>query len=84
MGIEARDYLADDFDEQAEDSPSGHAQDCHAFADYLCALPADDSRVAELSELLHPFLADDLRLDGTLYPDGNAIRFIDSLVRCVE
>jgi len=36
--------------------------------------------VAELSELLHPFLADDPRLDGTLYPDGDAIRFMDSLV----
>jgi hypothetical protein len=80
MGIEARDYLADDFDEQAEDSPSEHAQDYHAFAGYLRALPADDGRVAELSELLHPFLADDPRLDGTLYPDGDAIRFMDSLV----
>jgi hypothetical protein len=36
--------------------------------------------VAELSELLQPFLANDLRLDGTLYPDGDAIRFMDSVV----
>jgi hypothetical protein len=80
MGSEARDYLADDFDEQAADSPTGHAHDYHAFAAYLRALPEADARVAELSELLHPFLANDPRLEGTLYLDGDAIRFMDSVV----
>ena len=80
MGIEARDYLADDFDEQAADSPAEHAHDYHVFAAYLRALPEADARVAELSELLHPFLANDPRLEGTLYPDGDAIRFMDSVV----
>jgi hypothetical protein len=79
-GTEARDYLADDFDEQAADSPPEHAQGYRDFADYLRALPADDGHVAELSELLRPFLEDDTRLGGTLYPDGDAIRFMDSLV----
>jgi hypothetical protein len=77
---EARDYLADDFDEQALDSPSESAQGYYDFADYLRALPAVDSRMAELSELLRPFLENDQRLGGTLYPDGDAIRFMDSVV----
>lgn len=80
MGIEARDYLADDFDEQAEDSPPEDAQDFHSFADYLRALPEADARVAELSEPLHPFLANDPRLGGTFYSDGDAIRFMESVV----
>jgi hypothetical protein len=80
MGIEARDYLADDFDEQAMDSPPEYVQDYQYFADYLRALPAADGRLAELSELLRPFLANDPRLGGTLSPDGEAIRFMDSVV----
>ncbi|MDQ2873546.1 MAG: hypothetical protein M3Y33_01415 [Actinomycetota bacterium] len=80
MGIEALGYLADDFDEQAEGSPPEHAQDYRAFADYLRALPAAGVRAAELGELLRPFLADDPRPGGTLYPDGDAIRFMDSFV----
>jgi hypothetical protein len=79
-GAEARDYLADDFDQQAMDSPPGHAQGYRDFADYLRALPAADDRMAELGELLRPFLENDPRLGGTLYPDGDAIRFMDSLV----
>ena len=31
-----------------------------------------------MDELLHPFLTDDPRLAGTLYPDGDAIHFMDS------
>ena len=80
MGSEARDYLADDFDAQAEECPPEFAQGYRALADYLRALQADDGRVLELGELLDPFLRDDPRLGGTLYPDGDAIRCMDSLV----
>jgi hypothetical protein len=78
--IKARDYLADDFDMQAEDSPNEVARGYRAVADYLRALTADDVQVIELSTFLHPFLTDDPRLGGTLYPDGDAIRFMDSFV----
>ena len=78
-GIEARDYLADDFDAESQDSTPEYAQDYNDFAAYLRALPADDSRLAELAELLRPFLDHDQRLDGTLYPDGDAMRFMVSV-----
>ena len=80
MGAKARDYLADDFDQQAADSPPEPARGYRDFADYLRALPAAGGRMAELGELLRPFLEDDPRLGGTLYPDGDAVRFMDSLV----
>lgn len=81
MGAEARDYLADDFDEQAMDSPPEHAQGYRDFADYLRTLPAADDRIAELAVLLRSFHEEDeQRLGGSLYPDGDAIRFMDSLV----
>jgi hypothetical protein len=80
MSTEARDYLADDFDMQAEGSPAEHSQDYRAFAAYLRCLRADDDRVTMLGDLLRPFLEEDPGLDGTLYPDGDAIRFMDSVV----
>ncbi len=79
-GGEARDYLADDFEEQAAGSTAGNARGYRVFAEYLRGLPGADGRVAELSELLRPFLEDNPRVGGTLYPDGDAIRFMDSFV----
>lgn len=76
MGIEARDYLADDFDAESEDHPPDDAQQYSDFADYLRAIPADDSRLDELAEYLRPFLDNEERIDGTLYPDGDAMRLM--------
>jgi len=81
---DARDYLADDFAQQADDLVAegtcdpAMAEGYLAFEAWLRARPADDPRLARLAQLLRPFLDDDPRLDGTLYPDGDAIRFMDA------
>ncbi len=76
-GAVARDYLADDFDMQGEEYDPEDADAYSAFADYIRSLPDNDSRMLELTVMLRPFLEDDPGLDGTLYPDGDAMRMMD-------
>lgn len=80
MSESARDYLGDDFDMQSADFEPESARDYCAFADYLRALPGNDPRMVELGVMLRPFLDNDPGLDGTLYPDGDATRFMDKCV----
>lgn len=76
-GSAARDYLADDFDLQGLDYEPEEDIDYSAFANYLRSLSGGDPRMFELAVTLRPFLEDDEGLDGTLYPDGDAIRMMD-------
>lgn len=76
-GAAARDYLADDFDMQGGDFETEDADAYSAFADYIRSLPGDDPRMLELAVMLRPFFDNDDGLDGTLYPDGDAMRMMD-------
>lgn len=72
----ARDYLADDFDAQGEDWDGEYAEDYVGFAAYLRSMPGDDDVCERLAAALKPFLDNDSRVDGALYPDGDAMRFM--------
>lgn len=72
--------LADDFNLQPEGYDPEDSESYWDFEDYLRALSGDDPRIVELDVMLRPFLDNDDRLDGPLYPDGDAMRFMDSRV----
>lgn len=74
---DARDYLADDFHMQASDEATELGRDYSDFADWLRELPASDPLLGLLATSLAPFLDDEPRLGGTLYPLGEAIQFMD-------
>lgn len=80
----ARDYLADDYDQQGEGYPREYERACRDFAVHLRALPDDDPRMMRLARLIKPFLDDETRLGGTLYPDGDAVRFMDKFTPPTE
>ncbi len=73
---DARDYLADDIDAQGEEWDGEFATDYEALAEHLRGLPADDDVCENLEEWLSPFLNDSDKVEGTLYPDGDAMRFL--------
>ncbi len=77
----ARDYLADDFNAQANDEEDIAAQnDYYDFEDWLREVSASNPLLDRLATYLAPFLDDDPRLGGTLYPLGEASFFQDFCV----
>jgi hypothetical protein len=73
---DARDYVADDFDAQGEEWEGEFEAEYVGFAAYIRSLPADDDVCERIAVALKPFLDNEARIDGTLYPDGDAMRFM--------
>jgi hypothetical protein len=74
---DARDYLADDLDAEAEDWGEDYEDSFENLAEYLRDMDADDMLLARLAVVVAPFLANDDRLDGTLYPLGEGVTYED-------
>jgi hypothetical protein len=72
----ARDYVADDFEMQGEEWDGDYQAEYSALANHLRSLAVDDSVCKALADWLRPFVDNDDRIDGTLYPDGDAMRFM--------
>ena len=96
MSANARDYLADDLGLESEDHPD-YEEWFEGLVGYLGQLSPDDELCVRLADCLQPFLDDDQRLDGTLYPNGSGFhfmetespggdfrRYLDGLVTCLE
>lgn len=73
---EARDYLADDIEALAEEWDGEYRAEYTALAEHLRSLADDDPVCENLQEWLTPFPTEDVRVEGTLYPDGDAMRFL--------
>lgn len=74
---EARDYLADDLNAEAEEWPDDEEW-FYELEDFLRELPPEDSICVRLALYLKPFFDDDPGLDGILYPLGEAVTWEDA------
>jgi hypothetical protein len=73
---QARGYLGDYLGD--EEWFGGESRDWFLALDaYVQALPLDDPRIVEAAEYLQPFLDDDDRIDGLMYPVGAAVHHIE-------
>jgi hypothetical protein len=74
---DARDYLGDDLEMEAEEHP-GDEEWYLGLAQWLRSLSIEDTICEQLAIVLAPFLDDDDRIDGTMYPLGQAVWYMDS------
>jgi hypothetical protein len=74
---EARDYLGDDLQMEAEEHPEDEEWYLE-LADWLRGLSVSDVICEQLAVVLAPFLDDDDRIDGAMYPAGQAVSYMDS------
>jgi hypothetical protein len=73
---EARDYLTDHLDLEAEEPPD--AEDWHCdLEDHLRALDRNHPVCGRLAVVLEPFSNDDDRINCTMYPLGGAVIFLE-------
>lgn len=77
---QSREYLADDFNAQVEGWGDNYEKWFEGLEGYIRELANDDSLTVRWAEYLAPFLDDDHGLDGTLYPFGEAVTFMDEEV----
>lgn len=73
---EARDYLTDHLNLEAEDRPGAEAW-YYGLEDHLRALDRDHPICSRLAVALEPFLNDDERIECTMYPLGDAVTFLE-------
>ncbi|GAA4033317.1 hypothetical protein GCM10023063_16100 [Arthrobacter methylotrophus] len=73
---EARDYLSDHLNLEAEEHPADEDW-YYALEDHLLALEPSHPICTRLAVALEPFLNDDERIDCTMYPQGKAVNFLD-------
>jgi hypothetical protein len=74
---DARDYLADDIDAESEEWGEDYESAFEDLAEFLRDMDADDPLLARLAVVVAPFLENDDRLDGTLYPLGEGVTYED-------
>jgi hypothetical protein len=73
---EARGYLAEYLAD--EDIHGGESRSWFGeLAEYAMQLPPDDPLITRTVVYLQPFLDDDERVEGAMYPGGEAVRFIE-------
>lgn len=72
----ARDYLADDLDAETEDHDEPDSSRYGEAAELLRSIDATDPLCTRLAYAIEPYLSDDARVDGTLYPGGRGMRFL--------
>ena len=74
---EARNYLADDLDAETEDHDEPDSSRYGEVADLLRSFDSVDPLCARIANAIEPYLSDDSRVEGTLYPGGKGMRFLD-------
>ena len=72
----ALEYLADDLGIEGENH-EGYEQCFEQLADFTRSLKESDELAVGLAKCLDPFLIDDDRLGGALYPQGKAFEFLE-------
>lgn len=77
MASEARDYLADYLDAEADDW-EGYEAWYYELADHLRRQPPEHSLCLRLAVCLGPFLIDDDRVECLMYPVGEAVTFTEN------
>ena len=76
----ARDYISDDLSIEAEEHPEDEEW-FDGLVLFVDSLKFDDNICVRLAVCLEPFLEDDDRLDGTLYPAGKGFEFLEEADR---